>query len=280
LDLHNLIRNFLKYPFPLWETELNTLLVAEKWRQLCTKNIISPDEYSIEKCLLQQSIKPADTVPIADNQITIALPTATLFEFYQEHGLLPLSKTEASSAEMMHKISRALKNLSLVWPINIFLNDIVQTIQLIKAEDFETDISYSNPIIPFSIFVSLCNDDTLLSDLRVAESILHEAMHLKLTLIEDHIPLVKPFDGNLYFSAWRGEKRPARGVLHGLFVFRALLDYFKLISSDLEVKSERNYIENRIEQITADIFSLGDFTSCADLTKDGAILTASLLPLN
>jgi hypothetical protein len=280
LDFHNPIRNFLKAPFPLWETGLSSLLVAEKWRELQKKQISGPTDYSIEKCLLKQSIKQVDIVHIAGNHITIALPTVALIEFHQEHGLVPLLRNEATSKGTIHKIVHALNNLGLVEPVNLFLNDIVQNIQLIKTEDEKTDTSYSHPAIPFSIFISVCKDKTLKSNLRVAESILHEAMHLKLTLIEDHVPLVKAFDGNLYFSPWRDEKRPAKGVLHGLFVFKALLEYFKAISTRAEVQSERNYIESRIGQITADIFSLCDFKSCADLTKDGAILTANLLPLN
>jgi len=255
-------------------------LVTKKWQELGLRNITGPTDYSIERCILQDLILPIDTIPIPNNNIKIALPTNTLTDFYTEHGLLPLSQTKTSFKETVNNLDSALNCLALVKPVSLFLNSIIQTIQVIKADDEETDISYSHPEIPFSIFASICSDNTLRSNLRVAESILHEALHLKLTLIEDQIPLIKPFDGNLYFSPWRDEKRPARGVLHGLFVFKGILDYFKIIINRAEVQLECNYIESRINQITTDIFSLQAFISCSDLTKDGATLTANLLPLN
>lgn len=46
------------------------------------------------------------------------------------------------------------------------------------------DVSHSTPVLPLSIFVSVPGADERHAELRLAESIIHEAMHLQLTFIE------------------------------------------------------------------------------------------------
>lgn len=276
MELIEQISNFLNRPMPLWEDALTSMLVLDKSQQL---NLIEVD-YSIENCVLGQEKTKALIFDIAGTEIKIEAPTDTLNNFYESHGLEPLSGLQIQKLHVDAKISDALNMLTLIPSISDFLNCIVKSVQIIRPENEETDISYSHPEIPFSIFVSVCETSSLCSTLRVAESILHEAMHLKLTLIENILPLIKPYSGNVFFSPWRDEKRPARGVLHGLFVFRAILDYFTTIKDVPEIFAERPYIESRIAQIKTDLSHLRDFATCVDLTKDGAILTTNLLPLN
>jgi HEXXH motif-containing protein len=250
------VRDFLNKPTPLWENELTTLLVLNR-------------SHSIGK-------PGGKTINIRGAVLKIELPDASSRDFYDKHGLEAEAVTEITN----QKIEYAVNTLALVQPITDFLNSIVKTVQIIKAEEEDTDISYSHPELPFSIFLSVCKDSSLRSTLRVAESLLHESMHLKLTLIENVMPLVKPFTGNVFFSPWRDEKRPARGVLHGLFVFRAILDYFEVIKDEPKIQQERGYIEKRISQIRTDLSQLEHFAICNDLTIDGATLTKNLLPSN
>lgn len=270
------ISNFVNNPMPLWENDLNSLLVLEKSQQ---PNLVETD-YSIENCVLGQGKTHVILFDIPGSKIKIETPTDVLNNFYESHGLEPLNTTQIYELQADKKVSDALNILALVPSIANFLSCIVKTVQIIRPDNEETDISYSHPEVPFSIFVSVCETTSLRSTLRVAESILHEAMHLKLTLVENILPLVNPFTGNVFFSPWRDEKRPARGVLHGLFVFKAILDYFTLVKNLVELKAERTYIESRIGQIKTDLLHLKDFASCIDLTKDGAILTKNLLPLS
>jgi HEXXH motif-containing protein len=169
--------------------------------------------------------------------------------------------------------------LGRVRPVLDDVLTLVRSIQVLQSEDDEIDVSYSHPGIAFSIFVSLCKDISPLSDLRVAESILHEAMHLKLTLIEKIVPLVKVDTGNRYYSPWREELRPARGVLHGMFVFRTILDFFRGLGVP-EGEGIAGYLTFRKEQIIHELRQLRGFYTCPDFTPDGAILTENLLPSN
>ncbi len=223
--------------------------------------------------------------PISDNDkgeiVYLEAPSFEyLLKFYDEHGLYPCSEDDLESNAAITKLKSAFAIIDLVKPAHFCITKLVRSIQVLKQEDEEVDVSYSHPKIPFSIFVSVCQDNSMLSNLRVAESILHEAMHLKLTLIENVMPLVKPNTGNLYFSPWREEKRPAQGVLHGAFVFCAILHFCKLILSNLKSLNEINYVLFRIQQISDEIKQLKDFHLCDDLTTDGAILIKNLLPLN
>lgn len=280
MDIQKIIQDYLEQPLPLWENEITQLLVEQKWAALAKQSQVKPETYTIAGFIIKnKSVTETNLLlPSTNNNIKIALPSVDLKGFYQEHGIEPIELTTAESTNETTKIITALDILQCIEPVKDFILKIVKSVQLIKAEYAETDISYSHPEIPFSIFFSVCDEVSTISDLRVAESILHEAMHLKLTLIEDIVPLIIPNAKGLCFSPWRDEPRPARGVLHGLFVFKALLDFFEAI---METNiTEKAYIQSRINQIKEDLSQLKDFTLCADLTKYGANLSRNLLPLN
>ena len=98
------------------------------------------------------------------------------------------------------------------------LGELVRSIHLLEAGP-EYDISHSDPSIPYSIFLSVPPVDTAHMEVRVLESIIHEAMHLQLSLIERIWPLKeRDFVG---YSPWQRKVRPAQGLLHGLYVFRS-----------------------------------------------------------
>ena len=280
MPIQKIIQDYLEQPLPLWEKEITQLLVAHKWNELAKQSQITPNTYTIAGCVITDKIVTETSLPllVTKDNIKIVIPSDDLKGFYEEHGIEPVEITTVESSNEVSKIVAALDVLKRIEPLYDFILEIVHSVQLIKAEFPDTDVSYSHPEIPFSIFFSVCEDVSTLSDLRVAESILHEAMHLKLTLIENIVPLIVPNAKGLYFSPWRDEPRPARGVLHGLFVFKALLDFFEAITeTDF---TEKEYIKYRIKQIKEDLSQLKDFALCPDLTIDGAILTASLLPLN
>ena len=156
------------------------------------------------------------------------------------------------------------------------MTTLVRAIQILKPVDPDNDVSYSHPDIPFSIFVSISEKKTEEATLRIAESIIHEAMHLQLTLIENYIDLVKPNSTNKYYSPWRDEKRPARGVLHGLYVFRTIYEFFSELKIFSQSDSIRKYSQNRQQSIAQQIGHIKDFHLNQDLTPDGAKLAMHL----
>jgi hypothetical protein len=83
------------------------------------------------------------------------------------------------------------------------------------------DVSHSTPELPFSVFVSVPEKDGRDASLRVAESLIHESMHLQLTLADSIEPLTSD-NRAIGYSPWKEEVRPVTGVLHGLYVFAVI----------------------------------------------------------
>jgi len=281
LTLENYIENYLNNPFPLWNTGLTKLLVEHKCKELSVANSSkNPYEYSIIGCINNGEYQTEVSIPLYknDNGIKLVLPSVIPEPFYEAHGL-ELAAIDKSSCTEITKVKNALAVLKQIPEAYSFINTIVKSIQILQAEDSKTDISYSHPDIPFSIFFSLCEEDSVLSDLRVAESILHEAMHLYLTLIENRMPLIDPNTKEVYFSPWRDEERPIRGVLHGMFVFKAIKDCYSLLIDQeiLNSQHDRDYVISRIEQIEIEIKLLYNLSTSHGFSDLGKVLCNNII---
>lgn len=275
------VLQFIQHPFPLWETALTSLLVEDKWHDLKTKGFSAPDSYNTAGIWLDNpSLKMAEKKCIPQSNLQLEMTSAHLDTFYEENGLELLSEDEIEKSGTLLKLSKAISVLHLIEPAYECITDLVCTIQVLRQPEPEVDLSYSHPQIPFSIFLSVCEDDSTISNLRVAESILHEAMHLKLTLIENTVPLLKPNDHSVYYSPWREDERPVGGVLHGLFVFKAILEFYKELYKTKKLLEADHYINTRNSQVKKEIAQLKDFEASSGLTSAGASLARSLLSLN
>lgn len=279
MSIRKIIQDYLEQPLPLWENDITNLLVDFKWAELASQSHIAPNTYTIARCVIGKINIPEVDLPLSINDcdIKIALPSKDLDGFYEEHGIEPVTIDTYTSASNISKIKSALAVIQHVPEAYLFINHIVKSIQIIEAEYSDTDISYSHPGIPFSIFFSICEEISIISDLRVAESILHEAMHLKLTLIESNIDLIRPFSRETFYSPWRDENRPLRGVLHGLFVFRAILDFYEILLKKSIFKNAHDYLSDRISKIKSEIRLINAFPQSKDLTIAGQKLSSKLL---
>lgn len=275
------IFQFLNNPFPLWENDLTSDLVNAQLIDLSQYDL-DLTNYSTEGSYFGSNNitekKPVliyGTLP--KNYIFLEYPQLSSFNFfYEDHGLEP-EYTSNISDNTINKLKSAFQVFNLIPSAEDCISSLVKRVQILKQSDDEMDTSYSHPKIPFSIFVSLCNDSSIVSNLRVAESILHEAMHLKLTLIEKHIDLIKPNSSETFYSPWRDEQRPLRGVLHGLFVFRAVLEMYKFLFSNIENLKNINHISYRIEDIEKEINLIKELSNSDGLTVYGEKLCSNLL---
>jgi hypothetical protein len=140
---------------------------------------------------------------------------------YQEVGLAFYTPDAIASIPVLNCLQEAIDILAILPTLHHTVAKLVRVCHLIQPEDDDYDVSYSDPQVPFSIFVSVPQRHGPNDALRVAESIVHEAMHLQLTLIEQATPLVYPSDAQ-YFSPWKGAYRSPQGVVHALYVFRVI----------------------------------------------------------
>lgn len=284
MHIEESVRNFLAYPLPVWEGHSTAALAQYKWEQLQVAGY-SRQDYSTNRVWHQdlRAALPERFLLNSDfgfESFFIEVPTADLQNFYEDNGLALYQSTNWPDEEVRKKLSAGMYALAQVPQVFASVCQLVKAIQVVDAGHPEYDTSYSHPALPFSIFVSLCQDASLQSNLRVAEGILHEAMHLKLTLIEEVIAQVNVKSDAVYYSPWRKEERPVQGVLHGLFVFRAIYDFYRILLPLTIDASSKDYLYFRMEQIKSELGSLTGFANCPGLTPAGATLTRDLLPLS
>lgn len=115
------------------------------------------------------------------------------------------------------------------------------------------DISHSEPDMPFSAFVSVPRPPETSKSIRLAESLLHESMHLQLTLIDSVEPLVLSNHLEAY-SPWKHEIRPMIGLLHGLYVFAVIHQVLGTLMG--QGNQWRSYSETRRTSIRKEVESL------------------------
>jgi hypothetical protein len=276
--------SFLQEPNPVYESALTKLLVEKKWGKLMTQQGLSSDSYSIARFISrdpqqsQPKIRQLFDYDDIATQPAIEFPLAgKLPIFYSISGLSPLTSSEVSELDGEEKVKRALGILKMIPELYKPVGMLVRTIQLLKTHDEEIDISHSDPNIPFSIFVSVGGNEGPIYDIRLCESILHEAMHLKLTLIEEEVDLILPGTREQYYSPWRDEERPVRGVLHGLFVFKAIQCFYH---EALSLFGDKPYINRflieRVEDISKEIKVVKELYTSNGFTSEGAQFAKSL----
>lgn len=136
---------------------------------------------------------------------------------------------------------------------------VVKAVHPLRAPR-DHDVSYSTPELPFSVFVSIPTHDELDSRARLAESLIHEAMHLQLTLIDLVEPLARD-DAVTGYSPWKDEDRPITGLLHGLYVFAVIDQAFSTLAATDEAlepyyKKRRRSIKDEIANLPREIDGL------------------------
>ncbi len=102
-------------------------------------------------------------------------------------------------------------------------------------------------------------------------------MHLQLTLIEQLISIAIATDKK-YFSPWKSEYRTPQGVIHALYVFRVIEDFFYNFSynSNLDINL-LNHAQTRRQEIESQISEIESFIFCPDLTEIGKNFTKQLI---
>jgi len=261
-----------------WFPGLTADLTARQWCTLNSEIGLTPANYGTARLMTRSLSAPRNIVaslniPETEDQITIeALPIeATL---YEKEGVSLYSSKEILSSSILDCLKDAVAIVSQVSSLMRPIAVLVRSLHVIKPRDDDYDVSFSEPHIPFSIFVSVPKQRTHNDALRVAEAIVHEAMHLQLTLIEQTVSLVVT-SSKEFFSPWKGEYRTIRGVLHAVYVFRVIDQFLKAIQ-DVHPE-ELSYIKSRRDEIALQFKAIQNFEECSDLTPIGGTLAKTLI---
>lgn len=264
-----------------WFPELTADLAASACDSLRRDIGLTPETYGTERVLSHSSSGPREIIgcvtlpPLSEAAPNISiegLSEGCAAKYHKEGGVSFYTPDEILNTTVLPCIEDALLIVSQVPSLIRTVTALVRSLHVIEPEDADYDVSFSEPDVPFSIFVSVPRKRTANDALRVAEAIVHEAMHLQLTQIECVSRLVSSADGR-YFSPWRGEHRNAGGVLHGLYVFHVIHRFLDRLAS---IGSSP---ENRLQYVRVRQLEIANQIDAIRSLQDGTELTAAGLTL-
>jgi hypothetical protein len=277
-----LVLDVIRNPGPFWFENLGPLLVLPRWSELGKRYGIDRENYGTAR-ILGQTPQADRTVigclckPGFDNGSKILVESLgpQFVDQYSELGLT-FYRSDEVGPEHLSSLRCAIHLISLVRGAAVSVSAVLSVLHLLRPNSPNHDVSFSEPSIPFSIFVGVEREGRLNDDLRLAEGILHECMHLQLTLIEEQTALIAA-EKETHFSPWRQEVRPTRGVLHALYVFRVIQDFFAaLMDSAILSEGQYRYAQRRYDQIDEDVLQVEDLTMSQDLTPIGRAFATRL----
>lgn len=270
---------------PSWLPDLTFPLVNHRFAELQQQTHLTPETYTTNRfllsipnspCLLKGRLELIPNTPYSHCAIAIEDLDERFCKKYYDLGINFRSLHDVQLPNIIFMLQRALKEVNRIPSLARVIQTIVRSMHILESSNKETDCSYSDPEIPFSIFLSVPSEETDISFLRLAESIIHECMHLQLTLLERHITLIE--DGpSRYFSPWLNIFRPAKGLLHGIFVFRVICDFLEEMREQEELWKISDYIMSRVEDISNQLIELDYFRNAPELTSVGRMFVGKLL---
>lgn len=204
--------------------------------------------------------------PNADWLWSRVIPARADVAAHVEAGGLQLANIKITDSDLFAKAAEAI-----AWAPSLaaIVATRVATIHLLQAEP-GYDVSHSEPHWRDRIFVSVPDRRDEVGALRLAESVIHEALHLHLTELEAITALVRDRTGTLA-SPWRPEPRSFGGVLHGAFVFTGLKAYFDAVTAASE-SAVRRHVEQRRAGIAEELALIDVEALAAGMTDSGVDL--------
>ena len=168
-----------------------------------------------------------------------------------------------------------------LWPeLSSSIEHLVRCVHLLNAPSPEVDCSYSRPDLPFSVFLSVPDHGTHASIERATEALVHETMHLQLSLIERRIPLIESGRTNVVaFSPWRNCERNVQGVLHALYVFVVVKELWQRAVQRTPCGLDRGFVEARVRTIRDEVARTHHLAASPGLSLEGHQLVRQLLAL-
>lgn len=271
---------------PPWSDDLPKSL-ADIGRRLCLPaSMQTRTEYGTTRFLQSRRDAVKDVVariPFPANGSLVTFPVESLPNEIQDL-FTPLllrfaTKDAISKSDILRILESAIGRFWNAYPgIAASLRSLVWSVHILEAESDDYDVSHSSPAIPFSIFISVPQVWRPDACRRVFEAIVHETMHLQLSLIERVVPLLRPDDTDrLTYSPWKREYRQAGGILHALYVFRVIERFWSTIAPHADDSGVTGFAETRIAEITEQIEQIREFGSHPALTNEGRKLVLALL---
>ena len=208
--------------------------------------------------------------------IQVELLPEVVAERWRSLGLEFASVAEMNEAEFLQVLERSIDLIRRVPPLHGTVAGLCRSLHLLVDSGRDFDVSYSDPSLPFSVFVSCPPAAERNRVERLAENIVHEALHLQLTLVESVDTLVIPgLDDAPVSSPWKNELRSLRGLLHAVYVFGNLRYFWRQVAGGLPESS--SFAQGRIETIKREMEAASHLLESQCLTAMGWRLASSFL---
>lgn len=269
-----------------WFPGLTADLAARAWDNLHRDMGLTPDNYSTERVLSRSisapreiiaSLKTCPTTCATSSQISVeALTPKTLLK-YRDKSANFYSQQEILGSALLSCLQDALAIISEVPSLMRTVSMLVRSLHVIKPEDAHYDVSFSEPHLPFSIFVSVPERRIANDNIRVAEAIVHEAMHLQLSFVQQAVPLTESL-AKKYYSPWRREFRDAEGIIHAMYVFTVIDRFLEQLALTIPPGGvAADHVQERRGEINVQFIDSESFLSGSELTMSGALFFQRLI---
>ena len=265
---------------PLWFPNLTPHLEEIGWQTLKNEFGLTSSNYGTARILSGNINAPRSAITFKDKSgdtpFSIELLPKELTDNYSDSQIDFYNVAELTEQPILDCLTDAIKLIKAVPSLGESVFTLVKSLHLIKLDDDTYDVSFSEPQLPFSIFISIPKNRIKTDSLRVAEAIVHEAMHLQLSLIEKIVPLINSNEQKFY-SPWKDEYRNSTGILHALYVFKIIESFYENLELNQYISPiNSDFIKKRRSEILVQVNEIKDFSRSPDLTEDGLRLTKRL----
>ena len=262
-----------------WFPSLTCHLVRRAEIELLEPIGLSLSTYSTERFIRRDPQKPRNFVGAmptsSSNFISIEQLDDATERSYRDLGLLFLTPIDFDEL-ILASLRQGLQLIETIPSLSISIGQLVRSLHALRVVDDSYDVSHSDPRLPFSIFLSFPRCDADLVGVRIMESVIHEAMHLQLTLIENYICFTNNV-GTLLPSPWRSDNRPPAGIFHGIYVFTNIARaYTLLLLADVLSTMQSQFAKQRLINIAAELSAAVDTLRPEFLSYHGKILISRL----
>ena len=244
-----------------------------EWRIYSTSRFLGASDGAIH------SVIPG-VVPEDGPKISVEILSDSLADHWRSMGLRFATAAEAEGLRFRELMVKAIALIREVDPFSGTVVTLCRSVHPLVAPHADTDVSYSDPALPFSVFVSAPPPAQPDAVERLAENLVHEALHLQLSLVERILPMVVSNPGGeseQVFSPWAGEGRTVRGLLHGVYVFGNLRCFWERVAE--QVPAASGFSGDRIAVIEGQMIEASHLRLCAELTPAGRRLATVFLAI-
>ena len=239
------------------------------WRHYSTARHLSESSPKF----LSESEKLASS-PCPD--MIVELLSEDLAKAWESVGLQFAKQRALKDKKFMDMLLESLVLIQEKREVQATVTAMCRSLHPLISTNCDVDISFSDPVLPFSIFVSCPPPNAKYSVERLAESIVHEALHLQLSLIERAEPLIVNSSADtLIYSPWKGEGRTLQGLVHGVYVFGNLRVFWTDVVKRRPQSAE--FGQARVNAIEVEMAAIAHIINSSNLTTSGRLLASSFL---